>query len=140
MLVSLRLANRGDAPVLVRSVTPPIADALRVEYLGYTDCSRGCPGGEIDNPDAYADVERSVDGMGDFQVPPERDAAATPVYLMFRATAVAGLPAARECLVAGPALLRLADGTTAAVEFQGSWAMALIGLARNRSACDTSAR
>src|SRR3954469_25575845 len=139
MLVSLRLTNHSDASVRVRSVSPPAEDSLRVDYLGYADCSRGCPGGEIDNADAYSDVVRSVKGLGSFQIPPERETTAAPVYLMFRATAVGGLPGAQECLVAGPTRLRLADGTTVAVTFQGSWAMALIGLGRNRSACDASA-
>jgi hypothetical protein len=61
------LVNRTDEPITITRVEPIADPGVRVTYLGYSTCRRGCPGAEPwteDTPDLDTKelVDRTIDG------------------------------------------------------------------------------
>lgn len=131
-VVSVRLVNLGAKGVTATRIEPMVDDGLLVEYLGYSDCARGCPGALPWDEEAIERVEQGRDGHYPIELAPldevlgENDRA---VRLMFRLTAAdsAGVQALRSgCLHLRAIVLETQDGSALTVSApDGHWVAAI---------------
>lgn len=131
-VMSMRLANLGDSPVTGTHVEPVGDDGLTVEYLGYSDCARGCAGALWWNEEAIQRVEQGRDGWYPFKLRPfdelvsQNDPA---VSLIFTLTVddARGMEKLRAgCLHLRSIVLETEDGSTMTVSgVDGHWIAAI---------------
>ena len=116
-VVSVRLVNLGDSEVTVTRLEVVADEGLTVEYLGYSDCTRGCPGALRWDQEARQRVEQGRDGQYPITLRPLDDILADndrAVSLMFGLTAndAKDVEALREgCLHLRAVVLETGDGS-----------------------------
>lgn len=131
-VVAVRLVNLGDAEVVATDLEPIGDEGLTVEYLGYSDCTRGCPGALRWDEAAQERVEQGRDGDFPIALRPLDDIVADgdrAVSLMFRLTAEDPLAvdSLRDgCLHLRAVVLETDDGSSMTVSApDGHWIAAI---------------
>lgn len=128
VVFGIRLQNSSSHSRTITSVRPVVAiSGVTVKYLGYSDCSNGCPGSEFWTPANQASLKGQVNGTVPLTVPPG------PVKwtLVFLEQVSAGVFQAHPCASVNAITVRTSDDDTATVGIaDGS---ALFGIVTNES-------
>jgi hypothetical protein len=69
-VLTISIVNRTDDALTITSLTPVADPGLRVEYLGYSSCRRGCPGAVLWNEETEQLVRQGVEGRLPLRVDP----------------------------------------------------------------------
>lgn len=118
-VMSLSLVNETDRALEIVGIEPVADDGLRVEYIGYSSCRRGCAGVQPWTPETQGQVERGLDGTYPVPVPSSQDASEdrpAPAHLTFvlSVPTEAGVAALqRGCLRLLGANVDFGDGSSA---------------------------
>lgn len=147
-VVSVRLVNLGTSGLTATGIEPIADDGLSVEYLGFSDCARGCPGALPWDDEAIERVEEGRDGRFPITLVPLDDVLAEndrTVRLMFRLTVPGddGMDALlARCLHLRAILLETGSGSTLTVSAgEGHWVAAIRApdpLPTGYQSCDAS--
>lgn len=131
-VVSVRLVNLGSSSVTVVGIEPVADDGLTVEYLGYSDCARGCPGALPWDEEAKQRAAQARDGSYPIKLRPLDDILSDndrAVRLIFRLTAnrASGVEALRAgCLHLRAVVLETDRASTMTVSApDGHWIAAI---------------
>jgi hypothetical protein len=120
-VITASLVNEGSSEVSIVEVAPIADPGLRVDYLGYSTCARGCVGADEWNAETAALVKKGVEGRLPIELLPLDDlkeAGKPSVSLTFRLSAdgQAGVSAlSARCLRLQGVIATLADGSRVSV-------------------------
>lgn len=113
-------------PLHVTAVDPVADDGLKVTYLGWSRCTRGCVGLLKWDDEGKQLARESIDGTVPFDVPVGHH----PSLTFLLEPEGVGLEMIRtQCLVVYSVVLTLGDGRRVAARFNGESAVAALGLA-----------
>lgn len=117
--IATALALDADRAFDITDVELVADEGLRVTYLGYSYCQRGCPGGVPWTAEEQKLTAEGLDGTLPLHVPTEGRESRPSLVLLLEPDEAGRQTIQQRCLLVHAAVLTLADGKRVRVTFKG---------------------